>query len=141
MNQLIKKLINNKSSILKYYYAYVPEVIKNVLLVIFNPYRYRLRKSVIKLLELTFAPWKDKTVIINKYVTNIDGGRDISFDSYFSNRIINFIKADIEGAEIKFLEGAENVIANNEHLKIAICTYHKENDFINIVDVLKKNEF
>lgn len=51
----------------------------------------------------------------------------------------DFIKMDIEGAEIEALAGARRVIENN-NLKLVLCCYHRQNDEENI-KVMLKEEF
>ena len=48
---------------------------------------------------------------------------------------ITFIKMDIEGAEYKALQGAEQIIRNN-HPKLAISIYHKPEDIFLIPDFI-----
>ncbi len=50
---------------------------------------------------------------------------------------IDFIKMDIEGCEYDALIGAENVI-KKWHPLLAICVYHKEDDFYVIPNLIKK---
>lgn len=44
---------------------------------------------------------------------------------------ITYIKMDIEGAEVRALQGAKRIICENEP-KLAICVYHKNEDFLDI---------
>ncbi len=50
---------------------------------------------------------------------------------------IDFIKMDIEGSEYDALNGAENVI-KKWHPLLAICVYHKEDDFYKIPNLILK---
>jgi hypothetical protein len=95
----------------------------------------------IKALEKTFEPWKEKVVIANKYISNINDGKNVTLDSFFDKKRIDFIKADIEGMEIKLLEGSKYILANNGKLKLLLCTYHKKDDGEKIKEILEKNDF
>jgi len=87
-------------------------------------------------LEMTFAPWKEKIEIIYKYVSDNDIGDCITLDSFLRGEKINFIKADIEGAEIALLKGSKNILSNTEKLKMVLCTYHNPNDAEKIDQIL-----
>jgi len=108
-------------------------------------------------LTRTFSPFKDKVTLINTAVGNQDG--EISFDEnsldgkvsesgsiarISINRIdtlmkgkkITYLKADIEGFEEEMLRGAEETIKANKP-KIAITTYHTENNPEDIISIIK----
>lgn len=53
------------------------------------------------------------------------------------NLIVDFIKLDIEGAELRALIGAEHTIRKCKP-KLAICLYHKIQDFLEIPEFLEK---
>lgn len=53
------------------------------------------------------------------------------------NEKITFIKLDIEGAELKALEGARKIITRDKP-RLAICIYHKMNDLWEIPKLIKK---
>lgn len=62
-------------------------------------------------LEKTFAEWKDKIALIDKYVDSGDGCDVVCFDTFFKNKNVTYVKADIEGWEEKLLAGgAEHVL-------------------------------
>lgn len=59
----------------------------------------------------------------------------MKLDSIIDNKI-DFIKLDIEGAEMEAIDGAFNIIIKNKPT-IAVCVYHNQSDFINIPQTLK----
>ena len=113
-------------------------------------YLFECNKEWIKALKKTFESWKDKVVIVDKYVSNINNRNNVTLDSFFDIseeiaekeiRVIDFIKADIEGMEMKLLEGCKNILSNNINLKLLLCTYHRQNDAADIKELLEKNGF
>lgn len=60
----------------------------------------------------------------------------VALDEYLAGEPVTLIKMDIEGAEIKALEGARETIRRHRP-KMAICTYHRESDLWEIPLLLK----
>jgi hypothetical protein len=88
----------------------------------------------IEALDATFSPYKDKVIIVNKYVSDNNNENCISLDQFFCDEKIDFIKADIEGAEPSMLLGAKNILSSGRYMKMVLCTYHHYSD----ADVLQK---
>jgi FkbM family methyltransferase len=110
-------------------------------------------------LKMTFNPFREKIVIHNVAVGSSDGVINFSEDGLMGrieqhqhtaintihikridsiipeNQIITYLKADIEGHEYEMLIGAENTIKNSKP-KIAITTYHEQNNAKNIIDLI-----
>jgi hypothetical protein len=92
-------------------------------------YLFEYDREWTEALEMTFAPWKEKVMIINRYVAEADQGKFIRFDSFFKhNNDITFVKIDVDGFEKKVLDGCSELLGSNVPLKIALCTYHKAED-------------
>lgn len=92
-------------------------------------YLFEQNTEWIKALEATFQPWKDKIRIVSKYVSDHNDNLCVKLDDFFrNNETINFIKADVEGAEGEVIRGAENIIRNQKNIKISVCTYHRQED-------------
>lgn len=91
----------------------------------------------IEALNYTFAPYSDKVVIVNKYLSNFTDESTVSIDSFVTEQQIDFIKLDIEGEEYYALDGAKSKIASSVHIKCAVCTYHNEFDYIVIGQLLQ----
>jgi hypothetical protein len=104
-------------------------------------YLFECDQNWIKALRKTFEPWKEKIVIVNKYISDYTKGKNITLDDFFKEKEVNFIKADIEGAETKLLKGATSTMAKNDKLQIVLCTYHKENDDQELNEILTENKF
>ena len=60
-----------------------------------------------------------------------------SIDSELKDENVTFIKMDIEGSELKALQGAQKTIKSLKP-RMAISVYHKLDDIINIMDYLFK---
>ena len=103
-------------------------------------YVFESDEGWIEALEATFEPWKEKVSVINKYVSNIDDDYNTILDSIIGKTKVNFIKIDVEGAEYKIIQGAKKTLKNNNSLRIAICTYHRENDAVKLIPLLQKNK-
>jgi len=95
----------------------------------------------INALQKTFEPWKDKVVIVNKYVSDISDKKNVTLDSFFNGQEVNYIKADVDGMELKVLEGSKEILKKNAGMKLLFCTYHQENDAVQIQGILEKNGF
>lgn len=110
-------------------------------------------------LKKTFEAYTHKTTILNVAIGNEDG--EIFFnedsldgkvtegtvsnaqkininkiDTLLAGKKITYLKADIEGFEQEMLRGAAQTIKENKP-KIAITTYHTENDPKEIIDIIK----
>lgn len=90
----------------------------------------------VKCLEKTFRPYKEKVIICNKFLSRYDSDSTITIDSLVDNEKIDFLKMDIEGAEIDALLGAKKVLSQND-VKCSICSYHKMNDEENIKFIME----
>jgi hypothetical protein len=104
-------------------------------------YLFEVANEWIDALNMTFAPWKEKVIIVNRYISDFSKNNSLALDDYFESGEINFIKADIEGGELKLLEGSKNILAKQRNLKMAICTYHHESHAEHFKKILEKNNF
>lgn len=95
-----------------------------------------------KPLSLTFAPYKDKVSIINKLVASRTSGSSIRLDDAVTTKPTStyFMKMDIEGAELNVLTSSESFLKANK-IKLACCTYHRQDDAKNISEYLTKLGF
>ena len=104
-------------------------------------YLFENNRQWIKALKQTFKPWEDKIIIVDKAVSNIHEGENVTFDKFFGSKRIDFIKADVEGAEIRLLEGCKDILANNKNLKLLLCAYHAKDDEKRIKKILEESGF
>jgi hypothetical protein len=79
--------------------------------------------------------------IINKLVSNYDDNAHCSGDKFFADREISFLKIDVDGGEENLLEGLKGVIKHKAGLKIALCTYHQQDDEKKFTALLKDNGY
>jgi predicted RNA methylase len=84
----------------------------------------------IKALKMTFSDYQDKVVICNKFLTRYESESTTTLDELVQEDI-DFLKMDIEGAEIDAILGGKNILRKS-NARCAICSYHKKNDEENI---------
>ena len=88
-----------------------------------------------KALKITFKDYSDKVVFCEKRLGREDTKDSITLDSLVKENI-DFLKMDIEGAEVEALLGGAVTLCNsNAHC--SICSYHKSNDEKYIRFILK----
>ncbi len=82
----------------------------------------------VEALEKTYEAYKDKVVIIEKFVGKYTDEKNVSLDDFIKeNHLENeriFVKIDAEGSEPLILYGAKNLISSAQNVKMAVCTYH-----------------
>lgn len=83
----------------------------------------------------------NKIVSISSYVSDSHKEGFSTTLDHFASQLgaekINFIKMDIEGAEIEAINGAKKVIATHQP-KMAICVYHDYSHYHRIKNTIKK---
>lgn len=81
-------------------------------------------------LRQTFAPYKDKVTIIQKFVSATDTDSTISLESLLSNVEYDsaFVKMDIEGYELQSLTSAGKVLKLKKDTKLSVASYHRQYD-------------
>lgn len=95
----------------------------------------------VEALKETFRPWSDKVVIVEKMLGDKDDETHAAIDSFVTEEEVNFIKMDVEGAELDSLEGASRVLSQSKNVRCAICCYHRKDAEKNIRRFLEKRGF
>lgn len=96
----------------------------------------------IEALEATFAPWRDKVVIVHKFVSDRDDDQFMTLNALLkTDPEINFVKIDVDGAERELLAGADRLLQDKRPLKLALCTYHQQGDEQEFYALLKQKGF
>lgn len=103
-------------------------------------YLFECEPKWIRALEATFEPWKEKVIIIRKYISDTNSKNQQTLDTFFEDKPTDnlFLKMDIEGAECSALAGAGKLFTTATNLDFAICTYHRKNDVKEIAAFLDK---
>ena len=80
-------------------------------------------------LEATFGPFKDKVVILDKFVSNKTWGGEIRLEDALAGEkdAHFFIKMDIEGGERTVLDASRDFFLKNR-VKLSCCVYHRQDD-------------
>jgi len=105
-------------------------------------YLFEYDREWAEALNATFAPWAEKVVIINKYVSDRDDVSHVRFDTFYrQHNDITFLKIDVDGAESIVLDSCKEVFRSPVSFKVALCTYHKNNDEKDFTLLLKSHGF
>ena len=105
-------------------------------------YLFEYEREWAEALRATFAPWKDKVEIVNKYVAGHEDESHVRFDKFYSEKKdITFLKIDVDGAESEVLGSFDDIFKSDDKLKIALCTYHKNNDEKDFTALLLSHRF
>lgn len=104
-------------------------------------YLFETDTEWIDALNATFEPWKEKVHIINKFVGGKISSNQTTLDEFFKDKPLTFLKIDVDGAEADLLKGSEKLLSRQSPLKIALCTYHKQNDETEFTALLKDKGF
>ena len=91
---------------------------------------FEAKQEWIGALERTFAPWRDKVTIVDKYASDAPDADSVTVDDVARRERLDgplLLKMDVEGAEAKVLDGAGEVLARPDTHAV-ICTYHRHDD-------------
>lgn len=86
-------------------------------------YMFECNPDWIEPLKRTFSPYKDKIEIVEKYIGGKDSDEMVTLDTFFKDKDITYIKADIEGYEEDMLRGGTQTYKGKIR-KTLLCTYH-----------------
>lgn len=105
-------------------------------------YLFEVDSGWVEALEATFAPWKEKVEIVNKCLSDEENHNSIALASFFqSKKWPDFIKIDVDGAEAKVINGCSQLLSAQAYLKMALCTYHKQEDESVFSELLRAKGF
>lgn len=104
-------------------------------------YLFEPDKDWVEALYCTFEPYKDKVVIINKFLADYIGEDVTTLDAIAGKEDIGFIKMDIEGVEYFALKGGNALFGRSQKIKCVVCVYHQEFDRIVLGHLLESYGF
>lgn len=94
----------------------------------------------VKALKMTYKDYMDKVVIIPKMLGDSVNEHMTMLKEIISDGKVDFIKMDIEGAEVSALLASEELLQNN-NVRCAICTYHKKDDASRLEEIFRENGY
>ncbi len=94
-------------------------------------YIFECSPEWVKALQMTYRDYMDKVVIIPKMLGDHVDENITTLQETIPDGKVDFIKMDIEGAEVGALQAAEELLRNN-NARCTICTYHREKDAVRL---------
>ena len=108
-----------------------------------HAYLFEGDNAWIKPLEATFAPWKDKITIVNRFLGSEKGM--LSLGQYIENLLNEgtlsgeekiFIKMDVEGYEPDLMRDISPVLEKLKNVQLAVCVYHKHDEEAEVINCI-----
>ena len=104
--------------------------------IIKHVYIFECDPDWIEALEYTYKEYEDKITIIKKMVTDYTDDTHICLNDFIKEHNLYddnlYIKIDAESSEIKILDGANDALKKLLRCHIFVCSYHKQDDELNI---------
>lgn len=94
----------------------------------------------VEALKMTYKDYSEKVVIVPKLLSDTVDEMTTTLDEEIKEKRVDFIKMDIEGAEVRVLSSSQKLLKKND-LRCAICSYHRKNDRKEIENILEKNGY
>lgn len=104
-----------------------------------HAYIFEYQDRWVKALGETFSPYREKTDVIKKYVSDCTTEKSIRLDDIFKQyaakddwgnkeQVTLIVKMDIEGAEMKALDGMRKMLKEYPKVQLFVCAYHNQED-------------
>lgn len=94
----------------------------------------------VEALKYTYQDYCDKVVIINKMLSSRSGDQETTLEESIEGGKVDFIKMDIEGAEVEVLYASQKLLRANA-IRCAVCCYHGKNDRKEIEHIFAQNGY
>jgi hypothetical protein len=105
-------------------------------------YLFEADAGWVEALNATFAAYKEKIVIVNKFVSCTNDGDCVSLDSFFRQQEKpTLLKMDVEGAERDVLNGATELLQSDTISDVLVTVYHKKNDKQELTALLQQKGY
>lgn len=93
----------------------------------------------VQALRWTFKNYMDKVIIVDKLLAGHTNKYSTSIDDIMQGEQLDYLKMDIEGAEVLALQGGERTLASSQNIKCNICAYHRLHDNEKITEILTRH--
>ena len=94
----------------------------------------------VKALQATYREYEEKVTVIPKMLGNCVNDEMTTLQETLGEQKVDFIKMDIEGAEVSVLESSEDILRRND-IRCAICSYHRKGDAFALKEILERNDY